>query len=505
MLLNQIIHLGLDAAEKYGRRKDAPAAAQRKELLKLLRKAEETTFGRAYDFAGLRGADDPVAAFQNRVPTVDYDALFSPWWERVYEGKKDMTWPGKPHYFAMSSGTSGAATKYIPITKHMLKSLSKSAFRVFSALPDYDLGDDVYTRSWLSIGGTTELQTEGGRKFGYLSGINARRQPVWARKFYKPGRAIASIPDFDERVEAIARKAPEWDVGVLLGIPHWIQLTLERIVELHGLRDISEVWPNVKLLVSGGVDYEPYVGSFTRLIGHELKYLNTYMASEGMFAFQRTPDMAGMQLLLDNGIFYEFLPFTPRNFDDEGNLRPGGERPLTIGEVAPDVEYALLISTCAGAWRYLIGDTVRFVDPAEAVIRVSGRTKHYVNLVTEHLTVDNMNAGILAVERELGITVPEFTIVPVKDDAYIAHEWYVGTTDEVPADRVREVLDRALGEVNDDYRSERQTALQIKVTVVSPRCFYDWQRAGGMVNGQSKIPRVMRGAGLARWVLVRDS
>jgi hypothetical protein len=501
MLLNQIIHYGLEAAEKFNRLQTSPEVAQWQVLRKLLTNARNTAYGKAYDFAGLLKAKNLTLEFQNQVPLADYNDLFTPWWERVYEGQKDITWPGRPDYFAMSSGTSGAATKYIPITKAMLKSLSKGAFRMFSTFPDYELGEDIYTTSWLSIGGTTELKTEGKRQFGYLSGINAREQPVWARSFYKPGREIAGIADFDERMEAIARKAPEWDIGVIVGIPHWVQLTLERIVEMHKLDNIADIWPNVKLFVSGGVDYEPYVKSFTRLIGHPIKYLNTYLASEGMFAFQRHPDAPGMQLLLDNGIYYEFLPFNEENFDEEGDMRPN-RSPLTINQVAKGVDYAMLISTCSGAWRYLVGDTIRFVNTEKGIIRVSGRTKHYVNLATEHLTVDNMNAGIVAVEKALNVRIPEFTIVPVKDDTYIAHEWYVGTKDKLTSEKMTSLLDAALGVVNDDYKSERKTALKIKVTVVPLQLFYDWQQEGGQNNGQSKIPRVMKGEGKKRWLSI---
>ncbi len=481
------------------RQQRPPAAAQQRVLKKLLKQAQPTTFGQAYDFAGLRKQKDLITAFQERVPLVDYNGLFKPWWERVYEGKPNITWPGRPDYFALSSGTSDAATKYIPVTKTMLKSLSRGAFRMFSTFPEYDLGEEIYTSSWLSIGGTTQLASEGGRKSGYLSGINAREQPGWARSFYKPGKEIADIADFEERMEAIARKAPDWNIGVIVGIPHWVQLTLERIKEMHGLQHISEIWPDLKLFVSGGVDYAPYAQSFTRLVGHPLKYLNTYLASEGMFAFQRHPQAAGMHLLLDNGIFFEFLPFNEQNFDDEGNLRPGGQ-PVTIGEVAEDIDYAMIISTCAGAWRYLVGDTIRFTDAKAGCIRVSGRTKHYINLVTEHLTVDNMNAGVLAVEEALNISIPEYTIVPVKDDQYIAHEWYIGTREEVDVQQLSNILDKALGRVNDDYASERQTALQIKVTMVPLGKFHEWQRLEGRTNGQSKIPRVMKGAGKERWL-----
>ncbi|WP_020567781.1 GH3 family domain-containing protein [Neolewinella persica] len=499
MLLDRVIELGLEAADKFPRRRRAPWAAQQRTLKKLLKKARKTVFGRAYDFAGILKSEEPILAFQQKVPAVDYNGMFTPWWERVYEGKEDITWPGGTEYYALSSGTSEANTKYIPVTEAMLKSLSRGAFRMFSCFPDYGLSADVYTASWLAIGGTTQLTKQGGRRFGYLSGINAREQPLWARGFYKPGQRIARIENFDDRVEEIARNAPNWNIGVIVGIPHWVQLTLERILEIHQLETISEIWPDLELFVSGGVDYRPYVKSFERLIGHPIKYMNTYLASEGMFAFQRNATAEGMQLLLDNGIFYEFLPFNEENFDDEGNIRPNA-RALTLNQVEEGREYALLTTSCNGAWRYLVGDTVRFLDAKEAVIQISGRTKHYINLATEHLTVDNMNAGVLAVEQAFNVRIPEFTIVPVKDDQYIAHEWYLGSKDVLDAAAILPVLDAALGEVNDDYKSERKTALQIKVNTVPLQRFYDWQRQSGQVNGQSKIPRVLKGAAKDRWL-----
>lgn len=503
MLLDRVIEFGLEAADKFPRRRRAPWAAQQRTLKKLLKKSRKTVFGKAYDFTGILATENLVETFQQRIPAVDYNGMFNPWWERVYEGKENITWPGGTEYFALSSGTSDANTKYIPVTDDMLKSISRGAFRMFSSFPDFGLSEDVYTASWLAIGGTTQLTRKGQRRFGYLSGINAREQPLWARGFYKPGKRIARIEDFDDRVEEIAQNAPNWNIGVIVGIPHWVQLTLERILEIHKLETISEIWPELELFVSGGVDYRPYVKSLERLIGRPIKYMNTYLASEGMFAFQRSAAAEGMQLLLDNGIFYEFVRFNEENFDDDGNIRPGA-RALTLNQVEKNHEYALLTTSCNGAWRYLIGDTIRFLNVEEAVIQISGRTKHYINLVTEHLTVDNMNAGVLAVEQAFNVRIPEFTIVPVKDDQYIAHEWYLGSKDELDAAAILPVLDAALGTVNDDYKSERKTALQIKVNTVPLSRFYAWQRESGQLNGQSKIPRVLKGAAKDRWLAMQE-
>ncbi|MFT4685732.1 MAG: hypothetical protein ACJATN_001041 [Neolewinella sp.] len=499
MLLDRVIELGLEAVDKFPRRRRAPWPAQERTLKKLLKKARKTVFGKAYGFQSLLDAEDTVMAFQQRVPAVDYNGMFNPWWERVYEGEEGITWPGGTEYFAMSSGTSDANTKYIPVTEATMKSLSRGAFRMFSSFPEYGLSEDVYTASWLAIGGTTQLTKQGRRRFGYLSGINAREQPLWARGFYKPGRRIARIEAFDDRVEEIARNAHKWNIGVIVGIPHWVQITLERILEIHKIEHISEIWPELELFVSGGADYKAYVKSFDRLIGHPIKYMNTYLASEGMFAFQRNAEALGMQLLLDNGVFYEFVPFNEENFDDEGNLRKD-VKALALNEVEVAKEYAMLTTSCSGAWRYLVGDTVRFIDVENAIIRISGRTKHYINLVTEHLTVDNMNAGVVAVEEALNVRIPEFTIIPVKEDQYVAHEWYLGSKDELDAEAILLILDAALGAVNDDYKSERKTLLQIKVTTVPLSYFYEWQRLSGQVNGQSKIPRVLKGGAKDRWL-----
>lgn len=500
MLLDRVIEYTLVATNKFPlHRNRAPWPAQQRELRRLLKKARKTVFGQAYDFTGILHEEDMVAAFQRNVPLVSYQEHFEPWWRRVYEGKQDITWPGPTKYFALSSGTSNANTKYIPVTDDTIRELKRAAFRVFSKLPDYGLSKDIYTAQWLAIGGTTHLEKEGRRRLGYLSGINAKRRPFWGRGLYKPGSRIARIEAFDDRMEQIAQNAHKWDIGILAGIPHWVQLTLERILEIHQLETVSEIWPNLELFVVGGVNYRPYVKSLTRLIGHPIKYMDTYLASEGMFAFQRHPEAEGMQLVLDNGIFFEFLPFTEENFDDEGEIIPGA-RALTLDQVEVGKDYAMVTSSVSGAWRYLIGDTVKFIDVQEAVIQISGRTKHYINLVSEHLTVDNMNAAVTAVEEALNVRIPEFTIVPVKDDQYIAHEWYLGTQDPLDTEQVFSILDEALGRVNDDYKSERKTALQLKVNTVPVALFYEWQRLSGQMTGQSKIPRVLKGLPKERWL-----
>ena len=231
------------------------------------------------------------------------------------------------------------------------------ALRMFSCLPKYHVPASLYTKDWLMIGGSASLERlESGALAGDLSGINARRPPVWVRGYYKPGTRIARLKSWDDRVRAISELAPKWDVGIITGIPSWVQLTLERIIADHQLDNIHELWPNLQVFVSGGIAFEPYRKSFERLLAHPLIYQDSYLASEGFIAFQNRPGTHAMKLLLNNGIFYEFIPFNSENFDEDGQLQPG-VKALGIGEVEEGVDYALLISTNGRSlavpdWRY---------------------------------------------------------------------------------------------------------------------------------------------------------
>jgi hypothetical protein len=477
------------------------AIQQARTLRQLLRRAEHTAFGTYYDFDGLLKTEDPVAAFQQIVPIFDYDLMYERWWHRTVAGASDITWRGKVKYFALSSGTAGATSKYIPVTTDMTRAMRAAALRMFACLPKYHLPAGLYTKDWLMIGGSASLSPmDSGALAGDLSGINARKPPVWIRGYYKPGTRIARLKSWDERVAAISELAPKWDVGIIAGIPSWVQLTLERIIADHGLKHIHELWPNLQVFVSGGIAFEPYRKSFEQLLDHPLIYQDSYLASEGFIAFQSRPGTQAMRLVLHNGIFFEFIPFDEDHFDEEGLPRPGA-RALTMEEVTTGVDYALVISTCAGAWRYLIGDTVRFTDIERAEILITGRTKHFLSICGEHLSVDNMNQAIRLVEEKLDMAIPEFTVGGVKAGTHFAHRWYLGCDGDYPAlETIARELDEALKTVNDDYGAERSAMLQAPVVRVVPvRRFYDWQRHLGKLNGQSKIPRVMRGSQLEGW------
>ncbi len=478
--------------------KTDPVRAQGRVLKKLLRKASKTAFGRHHHFTEILTDDNLIEQFQKKVPLHDYNKIHSEWWHRTQNGEANVAWPGKVKYFALSSGTSQAGSKKIPVTKEMIRALKKGAFRVFTRLARFDDRGTVYTKSWLAIGGSARLIREDGHFIGYLSGINANIQPFWARMHYKPGETIARIIEWDERVRKISEKAPEWDISVLVGIPHWIQIVLEEIIRKYQLDTIQEIWPDCSLIVTGGVAFEPYRPTFEKLIGHRIQSLDTYLASEGLIAIQEEPG-GYLQLLLSNDIFFEFIPFTEAYFDDNGDVR-GHPEVLTIEDVEPGVDYALFISTPSGAWRYIIGDTIQFVNDDQRSIIISGRTKHYLNLATEHVTIDNLNAAIEMVQKKYGINIPEYTVAGIHQEHYIAHRWYVSPDKPIEKETLQEAIDQALKSVNDDYRAERETLLSMELEIIPVDIFYRWQSKHSSAAGQAKIPRVMKGQQLEEWL-----
>ena len=496
---NKLVKKGISLVQQLDQRRSTPVQLQQRTLQNLLKRAEKTAFGQHYNFGQISNAANLEQVFQEQVPLHDYNRMFDEWWSRTLAGEPDVTWRGSVKHFALSSGTSEATSKYIPITTDMQRSMRQAALRMFSCLPRYGLPPSFYTKEWLMIGGSASLQDFGHYQAGDLSGINASKPPVWIRRYYRPGTRIARISDWDERTEAIARMAPHWDVGVLTGLPSWVQLTLERVIEYHGLNHIHEIWPNLKIFVSGGIAFDPYRKSFEELLGQPLIYQDSYLASEGFVAFQSRPGTSAMRLQLNNNIFFEFVPFNESNFDEEGKLRPSAQA-LTLEDVEEGQDYALLMSTCAGAWRYLIGDTVRFADKARSEILITGRTKHFLSICGEHLSVDNMNQAIRRTEGILDVKINEFTVSGVKADAHFAHRWYIGCEPKVDSGILSAVLDEQLMAVNDDYAAERSAMLRApQVEAIDGKLFYEWQRHTGKMNGQSKFPRVMKGEQLADW------
>jgi GH3 auxin-responsive promoter len=478
----------------------SPGRQQLKILKKLLKKARFTEFGQQYHFDEILLSKYPARKFQEIVPSFDYSKIYAEWWYKTLEGKPDICWPGKIKYYALSSGTSESASKYIPITNDLLRGNRIVMIKQLITLRTYqDIPVKSIGKGWLMIGGSTSLQKGAGYYAGDLSGITARKVPFWFSPFYKPGRRIARNTDWNKKLEEVVEQAPNWDIGFIVGVPAWIQICMERIIEKYNLNNIHEIWPNLGFFVHGGVSFEPYKKGFEKLLGKPLTYIETYLASEGFIAYQDRQHAKGMRLVTNEHIFLEFVPFDEKNFDQEGNLSEKFEA-LLIQEVEEGKDYAILLSTSAGAWRYLIGDTLRFTDKERCEIIITGRTRHYLSLVGEHLSVDNMNKAVQLASEELNISIPEFTVAGVPHGLFFAHQWYLATDDHADPAILRQKIDDKLKELNDDYAVERKSALKdVYVKVLSEEKFMKFMQLKGKVGGQHKFPRVLKGKMLDDW------
>lgn len=478
----------------------SPAEQQRRVLMMLLKKAKYTQFGQLYGFDRLLLAPDPVKAFVETVPVFDYNTIHEAWWHKALEGTTDVCWPGKIKYFALSSGTSGAASKYIPVTKDLMKGNRLVMIRQLLSLLNYDnIPLKTIGKGFLMIGGSTDLQKGPGYFAGDLSGITAKKAPFWFSPFYRPGKKIARTTDWNTKLEAIVEEAPNWDIGFVVGVPAWIQLCMEMIIKRYNLNNIHEIWPNLTIFCHGGVAFEPYKKGFEKMLGKPLTYIETYLASEGFIAYQDREHPDGMKLVLNQHIFLEFVPFNEDNFDADGNINKN-PRAFLIDEVEEDKDYAILMSTSAGAWRYLIGDTIRFVNKEKSEIIITGRTKHFLSLVGEHLSVDNMNRAIQLANEKLNISVMEFTVAGIPIEGLFGHHWYVGTDEPVDKNILKKTLDEALIELNDDYAVERKSALkELIVDVLPEKTFLEFMDKQGKMGGQHKFPRVLKGTKLDEW------
>ncbi|OFX58644.1 MAG: GH3 auxin-responsive promoter [Bacteroidetes bacterium GWA2_30_7] len=467
-------------------------------LKKLLFKAKNTEFGLKYKFSEILKSDNIVESFQNKVPIYDYNKMLGDWWYRSKEGRVGVAWPGKVKYFGLTSGTSDAASKTVPITSDMIRAIRKTSLSQIRTLTKFNLPDSFYTKNVLMVGGSTALTKINSRLEGDLSGILMKNLPVWFQRYYKPGKRIAKMKDWSSKLEEITINAHKWDIGIIAGVPAWVQILLEKIIKHYKLNNIHELWPNFMLFVHGGVSFSPYKSSFTKLLGKEIHYLETYLASEGFIAY-RHADENSMQMVLDNGIFYEFVEFNENNFSNDGNLLENPEI-LNIAQVKENVDYALLLTTCAGTWRYLLGDTIKFTSVKHSEIIISGRTKHFLSMCGEHLSIDNMNKAIKNVSEQLGIAINEYTVAGIKYENLFAHQWYIGSESEIDTEQFKDILDKELVKLNDDYGVERKAALKnVLIKQVPTETFYKWLKSKGREGGQNKFPRVLKNDLITDW------
>ncbi len=472
----------LRQVERFRRR---PVDVQHEQWRRLLEKGAATAFGRDHGFGDI----DTIEKFQAQVPVRCYEELF-PYIERARLGERNVLWGGETRWFARSSGTTGAKSKYIPVTRdglrdsHMQGPRDCIAFNV-----DRHPSTRVYGGKTMTLGGSRRIEREGERaQTGDLSAILIENIPKMANRWRVPRTETALLSDFEEKVERICRECSGEDVRSLAGVPSWNLVMLRRLLEYTGKGNLLEVWPNLELFIHGGVNFAPYREVYRELIpSSEMRYQETYNASEGFFGIA---DDFGedMLLMLDYGMFYEFLPTS--HLDDPSKAVP-------LEEVKPEVNYAMIISSSGGLWRYLIGDTVTFTSTDPYRIRISGRTRQYINAFGEEVIVDNAERAMEAACRATGAEVAEYTAAPVymELDTKGAHQWVVefGREPEGGTKAFAAALDDALKDVNSDYEAKRwhdTTLCAPIVTAVPAGTFLQWMSSRGKTGGQNKVPRL---------------
>jgi len=489
-IIGKLVKAGIDITAKLQSEDDSPQRYQENQLRELLSQAKNTAFGKYYGFEDILRSSDVISAFRKEVPIFNYDKMHEQWWSRQ-ERLKDITWPGKPAFFARSSGTTGKSSKRIPITNEFLASMKSVGTSMINSLHEFHFPESLFESEILMLSSSASLdKNEQGFQEGEISGINVSNFPDWFDIFYKPGKEIASIRDWDERVDAIAAHAPNWDIGAIAGIPSWVLLMLRRIIARHQLKNIHELWPNFQVYASGGVAFETYREDFEALCERSITVLDTYLASEGFIAFTCMPGTMAMKLALHHGYFFEFIPFDERGMNESGELISD---PLVFGidEVNLGEEYVLVLTSCAGAWRYMIGDVVRFESLSPPQIKITGRTKFFLNVVGSQLSEEKMDSAILELAALSGKTINEYMVAAIKNkNGDYIHQWVL--VSDLQSEGLAEKLDELLKSANKNYAVARSKALKgIAVKVISKDQYTDYLAKTNKKGGQTKTPKVM--------------
>jgi hypothetical protein len=501
-ILNQIFNTGKRLASPFSLNQKNALKQQTKTLKKLLTKAAETEYGKTYKFGEVVESKFTLRKYQQNVPISEYKTIHD-WWQRAYNGEENITWPGKIEYFALSSGTSEGASKYIPVSEDMIKSITKAGLRQMVSLIKTDIPKDYLAKDYLMMSGSTSLyyNNEGKTYAGDLSGITSSNVPGWFDRFSKPSHDIRSEKSWENKINRIVDEAPEWDVVGIAGVPAWIQILFEKIIAKYNLKNIHDIWPNFSFYIWGGVAIDPYKKSLNVLLDRPIMYFETYLASEGFVAFQARKEAEGMRLNFRNGMFFEFVPFNEQNFDENGNIKSNAVA-LNIGQVELNKNYAILLTTCSGAWRYLIGDTIKFVNLDLCEIKITGRTKHFLSLCGEHLSVENMNQAIAELSDYLSTPMNEYTVKGFTDNNIHGHIWFIACDKtDVSVETIEAKLDEFLINSNDDYATERKHALKhLKINLLPSEEFINWMQEQGKFGSQNKFPRVLSEEKYEEWV-----
>ncbi len=463
-----------------------PIDIQNEQFANLIDIAKNTEYGKKYGFSSIKSYQQ----FVSQVPVNEYDSL-KPYIERNLNGEQNILWPSNIRWFAKSSGTTSDRSKYIPITR---ESLNECHFRsgkdIYAIYFKQNPGTKIYLGKTLGLGGSHQTNNASNKSFsGDLSAVLFQNLPFWTTIYKLPNPKIALMDEWEEKIERIAQSTIKKNVTNIMGVPSWFLVLLRRVLEITNKTNISEVWPNLELFIHGGVSFEPYRNTYKKLIPNpQMTYMETYNASEGFFAMQDEPDKQDMLLMLDYGIFYEFIPM--EEIDKES------PKSVHLGDVEIDKNYAMVISSNCGLWRYIIGDTVKFTSKNPYKIKVTGRTKHFINAFGEEIIIDNAEKALKNACEATNAKIREYTAAPryFGDKKNAAHQWlfeFIQAPDDLS--KFIEVLDTSLREINSDYDAKRYKDITLgppEVVVMKDGSFYNWLKSKQKLGGQHKIPRL---------------
>jgi hypothetical protein len=472
---------------------------QKRTLLRLLRQGRSTRFGSDHDFGRIRTVSD----YQARVPLREYEAFWQEYWQRAYPFLQDVTWPGMIPYFALSSGTASGTTKYIPVSRQMLASNRRAALTMLAFYLDAHPDARLFAGRMFFLGGSTDLQDVGARSAeaerngtprssvlaGDLSGIATREVSALLRPYTFPPLDIALLRDWDRKMQVLAEESAKLPITLIGGVPSWLLVLFERIKQVTGRDRIADVWPSLRVVVHGGTKFDPYKALFRQAIGSDaVDYLEIYPASEGFIATQDlNHDL--LRLIPDHGLFFEFVPV--EDLDKDRPVRH------TVENIEPGVQYAVVVTTCAGLWSYVVGDTVCFEKRDPPLLRFTGRTKYFLSAFGEHVISEEVEKAVATAAEGCAAAVTDFHVGPVfpEDQARPGRHRFLIEFAQPPADLAHFTteLDAALCRLNEDYAAHRSgdlTMLGPEVRTVPRGGFAEWLRSKGKIGGQHKVPRM---------------
>ncbi|MDR2496020.1 MAG: GH3 auxin-responsive promoter family protein [Tannerellaceae bacterium] len=459
---------------------------QQRQLRILLRKALNTEWGKKFDFKSIHSYRE----FAQRIPLQSYDTL-KPYIIKMINGHKNILWPGRVKWFAKSSGTTNDRSKFIPMTPEIRAAQYKGAFDSVATYLRHNPASHLFSRKSLILGGSHNLSPINRKAHcGDLSAVLIQKLNPLINIARVPGKHICLMDDWERKIEAIVAQTQGKDVCSISGIPSWMLVLIKELLHKTGRQYLTDVWPNLEVYFHGGISFEPYRELYRSLIpSPAMHYVETYNASEGFFGIQSDPASTSLQLMPDYGIFYEFIPLA--ELDDDNAAA------LTLADVEPNRNYALVITTCGGLWRYALGDTIRFTSLNPHKFVITGRTKHFINAFGEELMVDNADRAISLTCSRTGARVKEYTAAPLfmLERGKGLHQWLI-EFEQLPTTSIAhfaDLLDKSLQQLNSDYEAKRYkeiSLMPLQISVAPEGVFYNWLRQKGRLGGQHKIPRL---------------